>query len=82
MERADDSRVRLACEQTDFTVVVTIGCHSFTQPVVSMGLQQRLQHFFKWRPNGALYIERFARFMSECTQRGDAACKNAWLRIN
>jgi hypothetical protein len=48
--------------------VVTIGCHSFTDPVVSARLQQSLQHVFEWRPDGALYIERLARIVSERTQ--------------
>jgi hypothetical protein len=65
LERAADSRVRLASEQTPFAVVVPTGCHSFTDPVVPARLQQSLEHVFEWRPDGALYIERFARIVSE-----------------
>jgi len=70
LERAADSRVRLASEQTAFAVVVTIGYHSFTDPVVSVRLQPNLQHVFEWRPDDVLYIERFARIVSERTQCG------------
>jgi hypothetical protein len=62
--------------------VLTIGCHSFIDPVVSVRLQQSLQHVFKWRPDGALYVERFGGMMSERTQCGQATCDNARLRIN
>jgi hypothetical protein len=50
--------------------VLTIGRHSFIDPVVSVCLQQSPQHVFEWRPDGALYIERFARIVSELAQRG------------
>jgi hypothetical protein len=33
-------------------------------------VQQSLHHVFEWRPDGALYIERFARSVSEGTQCG------------
>jgi hypothetical protein len=70
LERAADSGVRLASEQTAFAVVVTIGCDSFTDPVVSVRLQQSLEHVFEWRPDGALYVERIARIVSERAQCG------------
>jgi hypothetical protein len=70
LKRPAGSRVRLASEQTAFSVVVTIGCHSFIDPVVSVCLQQSLQHVFEGWPDGALYIERFARIVSERTQCG------------
>jgi hypothetical protein len=37
-----DSGIRLASEQTAFTVVPTIGRHSFTDPLASVCLQQSL----------------------------------------
>jgi len=70
LKRTTDSRIGLASEQTALAVVVTIGCHSFTNPVVSARLQQSLQHVFEWWPDGALYVERFARIVSERTQCG------------
>ncbi|OAF04976.1 hypothetical protein AYJ54_23465 [Bradyrhizobium centrolobii] len=69
-ERAADSGIELASKQTDFTVMLTIGCHSFIEPVVSARLQQGLQDLLEWRPDRALDIERFARIMSERTQCG------------
>jgi hypothetical protein len=70
LERAADSWVRLASEQAAIAAVVTISCDSFTDPVVSVCLQQSLEHVFQWRPDGAPYIERFARIVSERTQCG------------
>jgi hypothetical protein len=64
------SRIRGASEQTAFAIVVTIGRHSFAEPVVSASLQQSRQHIFEWRPDGALCIERFASIVPERTQRG------------
>jgi len=52
------------------SVVVTIGSHSFTDPVVSVRPQQRLEHVIEWRPDGALDVERFAGIVSKRTQRG------------
>jgi hypothetical protein len=48
--------------------VLTTGCHSFTDPVVSVRLQQSQQHVFEWRPDATLYIERFTRIVSERMQ--------------
>jgi hypothetical protein len=50
--------------------VLTIGRHSFTDPVVSVCLQQSLQHVFESWPDSKLYIEGFAWIMSERTQCG------------
>src|SRR5215471_1895903 len=82
LERVADSGVKLATEQAAFAVMLTIGCHSFTDPVVSARLQQSLQNVFERRSDGVLDIERFAGIVSERTQRGYAACENARLRIN
>ena len=62
--------------------MATIGRDGFTDPVVSVRPQQGLHDVFDRRPDDALHIGRFARIVSERTQRGQAACDNARLRID
>jgi len=70
LEGAANSRIRLASEQAAFAVMLTISHHSLTDPIISIGLQQKLHHVFDRWSNEALHIERFVWLVSERTQRG------------
>src|SRR3954464_13584734 len=77
-----NSRIRLALKQAAFSVVLAIGHYRFSNPVVAIRLQQDLHQFFEWRSDRSSYIDVFIRFVSKGTQRGQAACSHARLRIN
>src|SRR5215471_3378174 len=79
---AADSRIGLASEKTNFAVVLTIGRYGFADSVVPIPLQQNLHQVFERRPDGALYVERFIRFMPKGTECRQAACQDAGLRID
>jgi len=70
LQGAANSRIRLAPEQAAFAVMLTKGHHSLADPIISVGLQQKLHHVFEWWSNQAAHIERFVWFVSERTQRG------------
>jgi len=50
--------------------MLTISHHSLTDPIISIGLQQKLHHVFDRGANEAPHIERFVWFVSARTQRG------------
>jgi len=70
LKGAANSRIKLAPEQAAFAVMLTISHHSLSDPIISVGLQQKLHHVFDRSSNEALHIERFVWFVSERTQRG------------
>ena len=81
-KRIANSRIELASEQAYFAVMLTIGQYRLADPVVSIRLQQKLQHVFERRPNNTLDVVDFTRFMSKGAQRRHAACQNAGLGID
>src|SRR6185436_14169052 len=62
--------------------MLTIGSDGFTDPVVSVRLQQDLHRIFERGPDGRSYVEGFIRFMSKGAQCRKAACQNTGLRID
>ena len=82
LKAVTNSRINLALKQAAFSVVLAIGDYRFSNPVVSIRLQQDLHQFFEWRSDRSRYIEVFVRFVSKGAQRSQAACCDARLRIN
>src|SRR4249919_1217391 len=74
-----NSRIRLASEESTFTIVLTIGRYCLANSAVAIWLQQRLHQVFKRWPDRASYVEGFIRVMSKGAQCSNAARKNAGL---
>jgi len=68
LKRTANSRIGLASEKAAFTIVLTIRRDCLSDPVVSIRLQQKLHHVFERRPDDALDVEDFVRFMSKGAQ--------------